>query len=232
MSLFLHGVPVQLTNDSQSCFCRRLSCSVASTPNHLCRIELVRISRDWWRAHTRVDYRDHSLVSHLPQSRWSTLPSTTDGLHSPEDLIGTAVALTAAVRTLGGAIGTAFLSSILLSEGKKKVPTSIGTYAVKAGLPKAEVTPFVAAFYAESPKVAKIPGANAAVLEAAKLGEQFGYAEAFRLVFYTLLPFGILAAALCLSLPSVAKLMTDKVVAPARETSIRKAGDRRGTIKH
>ena len=135
------------------------------------------------------------------------------------------------MRTLGGAIGTAFLSSILTSEGHKKVPTSIGTYAVKAGLPKAEVTPFVAAFYAQSAKVTKIPGVNKAVLAAAKLGEQSGYAEAFRLVFYTLLPFGVLAAALCLSLPSIAKLMTDKVVAPARGTSIRKAGDRRGTIQ-
>lgn len=141
------------------------------------------------------------------------------------------MALTAAVRTLGGAIGTAFLSSVLTSEGHKEVPTSIGAYAVKAGLPEAEVTPFVAAFYAESPKVTKIPGVNEAVLAAAKVGERFGYAEAFRLVFYTLLPFGILAAALCLSLPSIATLMTDKVVAPARGTSIRRAGDRRGTLK-
>lgn len=133
---------------------------------------------------------------------------------------------------MGGAIGTAFLTTILTSEVKKKLPKSIGTYAVKAGLPAAEVTTFVEAFYNESPKVTKIPGVNAAVLAAAKLGEQFGYAEAYRIVLYTLLPFGILAAALCLSLPSIAKLMTDKVVAPARGTSMRKAGDRRGTMKH
>ena len=50
--------------------------------------------------------------------------STIATIACPEDLIGTAVALTAAVRTLGGAVGQAILDSILLDEGKKKVPKS------------------------------------------------------------------------------------------------------------
>ena len=74
---------------------------------------------------------------------------------------------------------------------------------------------------ANHPLLRRSPGVNNTVLEAAKLGLQFGYAESFRLVFYALIPFGVLAAALCLGLPNISTLMTNKVVAPARGASMR-----------
>ena len=131
------------------------------------------------------------------------------------------MALTAAVRTLGGAIGFAILESILESGSKAKVPKSVGVYVLKAGLPKTHVAEFVEAYLNNPTSVEKIPGVNTTILKAAKLGARWGYADSVRPDFYTLAAFGVLAAALCLGLPNVSKFMTNKVVTPARGGSIR-----------
>ena len=138
---------------------------------------------------------------------------------SPQDLIGTAVALTAAIRTIGGAIGFPVVASIIKSAAEKKIPKSIGTYAVKAGLPEKYATKFVKAFYYDPELAAKIPGVTKSILKAAELGQQWGYAKSYDSMFYLLLAFGLVAMGLCLALPDMTKYMTDKVVAPARRTS-------------
>ena len=143
-------------------------------------------------------------------------------MQSPDDLIGTAIALTAAVRTIGGAIGTAVIPSVITSYGYKKVPKAVATYAVKAGFPEypeENLYTFARAFSKDPALVAKIPGVTPRVLKAAELGKQMGYAETYHLMFYILLAFGILATAACAALPNVSKFMTNKVVAQARRSS-------------
>lgn len=80
----------------------------------------------------------------------------------------------------------------------------------------------MAAYTAESPSVAKIPGVNKTILAAAGLGLRWGYAESYHSMFYLLLAFGLLATAICAALPNMSRFMTDKVVAPARRMTNRR----------
>ena len=59
---------------------------------------------------------------------------------------------------------------------------------------------------------------------AAALGERWGYAESFRVVFYALIPFCVVAVGLCAALPNVKRFMTDRVLVETRSGKDRMAG--------
>ncbi|KAJ9608521.1 hypothetical protein H2200_007509 [Cladophialophora chaetospira] len=134
----------------------------------------------------------------------------------PQDLIGTAVALVAAVRTIGGSIGYAVLNNILVSKQKKLIPAMISEYAVKAGLPPSKAGEFAKTFIeivqADPSKATQIP-VDHHILEAAAAGFKQGNAGSAKYVFYGNLAFGVVAILMCLLLPNISKFMTSNVVA-------------------
>lgn len=129
----------------------------------------------------------------------------------PDSLLGTAVSLSLSVRTVGGAIGYSIYYNVFANKLKKALPTNIATFAIGAGLPVTEAEAFVGTFLTKPADIAKIPGVNAAVIEAATLGSRWAYAESLRYVWYTSIAFGCLAIILCLFIPSIRKYSTNRI---------------------
>lgn len=133
--------------------------------------------------------------------------------NSPQDLIGTAISLIASIRTIGAVVGYSIFTSVALGKGSNSVPDAIGAAAIEAGLNPKEVGTFVQVLSDQGTAAAsKLPGVTSSILEAAGAGSQWGYWTAYQTMFYSQIPFGVVIVILCLALPNISKLMTNKVV--------------------
>lgn len=140
------------------------------------------------------------------------VPSTTVALVVvPDSLLATAAALSLSIRTIGGSIGFTIYYNIFLNKLTKALPEMVGEYAVKAGLPLTDATEFVTIFLTAPATIASAPGYSPAVLEGAALGSKWAYANALKYVWYTSIPFGVLAIISCALLPSIKKYQTNRV---------------------
>ena len=101
----------------------------------------------------------------------------------PDALITTCAALSLSVRAVGGAIGYSIYYSVFNKKLTKRLPTLIGEYAVRAGLPLASAELFVGTYLQSQTTVTEIPGVTANVLAAALKGSQWAYAESLHLVW-------------------------------------------------
>ena len=129
----------------------------------------------------------------------------------PDELITTCAALSLSVRAVGGAIGYTIYYNVFVQKLTPRLPTSIATYAIKAGLPPASAEAFVGTLLTDPTKIMSIPGVTAKVLAAATYGSQWAYAESLKYVWYTSIAFGICAIICVAFLPSTAKYQTNRV---------------------
>ncbi|MCJ1473255.1 hypothetical protein MMC13_001906 [Lambiella insularis] len=134
---------------------------------------------------------------------------------SPDHLIGTAMALSIAIRTLGGSIGytSSIYYNIFYTKITDNIPIYIAQYAVEAGLPRASAKAFVQVFVVEPAKAATIQGVTPAILEAAALGSRWAYAESLKYVWYVSIAPGVCSIVVCLFLPNMRKFMTQRIAA-------------------
>ena len=131
----------------------------------------------------------------------------------PDSLLATAVALSLAVRTVGGSIGYSIYYNVLSNKLKSKLPAYIAAHAIQAGLPASDVEVFLTTFLTEPEKVAEFSGVTPAIINAAVLGSRWAYADSLRYVWYTSIAFGSLAIVLCLFMPSIRKYSTNRIAA-------------------
>lgn len=147
---------------------------------------------------------------------------TTAVVASPDNLIATCVALSLCIRTVGGSVGTAIYSNIFDTKLLQRLPTYVATYAGEAGLPPSSAKPFVELFLTAPQNLttpagaAAVPGLTAAVLHGATMGSRWAYAASLKYVWYTSLPFGILACGTCLFLGRSSRFMTNRIAADIR----------------
>jgi hypothetical protein len=140
---------------------------------------------------------------------------------SPEDLIGTAVAISAFVRTIGGVVGFAINNSTRNSQAFQQVPTQVGTYTAKAGLLSSEVVRFVEVFTTSTEAAGRLPGVTPEILQAAAVGSQWGFRYAYRVVYEAKIPFGLVVVVARLFLPNISRVMTNKALKPTRRCTDR-----------
>jgi hypothetical protein len=143
---------------------------------------------------------------------------TTAVTAAPDNIIATCVALSLSIRTVGGSVGTAVNSNIFGTKLKERFPLYVVKYAIAAGLPMSSATKFVELFLTAPQKItpATVPGVTAAVMEGAKIGSRWAYAESLKYIWYTMLPFGILSIVACLSMGNIGKFMTNRIAANIR----------------
>jgi hypothetical protein len=144
---------------------------------------------------------------------------TTAVIASPDNLIATCVALSLSIRTIGGSVGTAIYSNVFKTKLVHNLPKYVAAYAVAAGLPPSSAEPFVVLFLTAPTNLttpagaAEVPGLSPAVIEGATIGTRWAYAESLKYVWYTSLPFGILACITCLMLGKSTRFMTNRIAA-------------------
>lgn len=132
---------------------------------------------------------------------------------SPDDYIATTVALSLAVRVIGGSIGYAVYYNVFVNKLTAKLPEEIAKFAINAGLPLSSATEFVGTFLTVPANVTNVAGVTPAILAAAVKGSQWAYAESLRMVWLVSIPFGICAIISCCFIGNTSTFMTNRVAA-------------------
>ncbi|OCK76057.1 putative major facilitator superfamily transporter [Lepidopterella palustris CBS 459.81] len=138
-------------------------------------------------------------------------PATVAMIGAPDALISTAAALSLSLRAVGGSIGYSIYYNIWVGKLKKKLPTYVAEYAVKAGLPLADVPTFVGTFLTKPEMIAKVPGVTPAILGAAATAVKWAYADSFRYIWYTSIAFGVLTMCAALLIPNTRRFETNRI---------------------
>ncbi|USW54019.1 Putative major facilitator transporter Str1/Tri12 [Septoria linicola] len=128
-----------------------------------------------------------------------------------DHLIATAVALVVTLRFVGGAIGYTIYYAIFTNKITSILPTEVGAYAVGAGLAPADATEFVTTLLTAPAQVATLPCVTPAILVAAAEGSRWAYSKALTYVWYTSIPFGVVALVIAVMQPDIRKWMTSHV---------------------
>lgn len=140
-------------------------------------------------------------------------------MNSPEDLIGTAVALIITIRTIAGTVGYAILYNAYLSRSGKTIPSQMEPRLLKAGLPRSSLADFIKQYIdaVAGGNEQDIPQANAKILAAAEEGFRWGTSQGAQLVYYASIAFGAVAIGLAVCLPNMKPYMTDRVLVHSKK---------------
>jgi hypothetical protein len=132
---------------------------------------------------------------------------------APDDFIATTVALSLAIRVIGGSIGYAIYYNVFVNKLTTNLPKYVAQYALAAGLSPADATAFITAFLTAPTTIADAPGATADIIAAATVGSRWAYAESLKYVWYISIPFGVLAVIACCLIGNTGRFMTNRVAA-------------------
>jgi hypothetical protein len=132
---------------------------------------------------------------------------------SPDDHIASTVALSLAIRVIGGSIGYAIYYNVYVNKLTGQLPKMVAKYAIDAGLPNSSVTEFVGTYLTAPANTSSIHGVTSAILEAASMGERWAYSESLRMVWLVSIPFGVCAILACCFIGNTSQYMTNRVAA-------------------
>ncbi|CAK7237427.1 hypothetical protein SCUCBS95973_009956 [Sporothrix curviconia] len=154
-----------------------------------------------------------SVLTGIGQSGPLTLLVACVQFTAPHAYLSTATGLAFSARAIGGAFGSAVIDAILNGYLNKNYAPAVGAAAVAAGLPESSVAALLADLAAGTVGGDDVPGASAAVWDAAVTASHSQYAHAYRLGWASIIPFVVLATAAVAFLRGVKELMTEKVEA-------------------
>ncbi|OAL39674.1 hypothetical protein AYO20_01071 [Fonsecaea nubica] len=143
----------------------------------------------------------------------TTLPIVFISLCTPDEWIGFATASMGLSRYIGGSAGTAIYTTALTSKASVYIPQMVTAAATQAGLPLDSVPLLLGLLTGATPgqTLASIPGITTEIFQLAYSAFQDAYQHAFRYVFYTSIPFGIVALAAALATKDLSSHLTMKV---------------------
>lgn len=130
---------------------------------------------------------------------------------APDSLIATTVALSLAVRTLGGSIGYTIYYNVFVEKLTAKIPQYVATSAVGAGLPASSAEIFVETLLGAPANVTQVPGVTPAVLQAANMASQSAYADSLAYVWYVSIAFGACAIIASATIGNISKFLTNRI---------------------
>ncbi|KAF1961542.1 MFS general substrate transporter [Byssothecium circinans] len=141
---------------------------------------------------------------------------------APHAFLSTATGLAFSARAIGGAFGSAVISAVINSRLTSHYASDVGSAATAAGLPASSIPALLKAMKAGTATTVRgrgIPGANAEVMRAAWEASYWSYARAYRLGWWSVVPFVALATASVAAMRGVKELMTEKVEATVERES-------------
>ena len=141
---------------------------------------------------------------------------------APHAFLSTATGLAFSARAIGGAFGTAVIYAIVNSRVASNLPGEVSSAAIAAGLPSSSVPALLAGMKGKSASKFRgtgIPGINETIINAAWDASHWSYARAYRLGFWSVVPFVALATIAVLCMRGVKDLMTERVEATVERDS-------------
>jgi hypothetical protein len=135
------------------------------------------------------------------------------GLHVRQTDLGTAVGLIGVFRSLGGSVGNTVFGSILRGVLNGQLAPRIASAAIANGYKAANLDELVPAVIDNAVGVpnafANIPGVTPAIEAATLTAFRSAYAYAFQRVFYSTIPFGVVALVAAFFIADSTKYMTN-----------------------
>lgn len=126
----------------------------------------------------------------------TTLAYVSSGLFVPQGELGVSAGLIGTFRSAGGSVGNAVFSTILNSIINKQLGPRIAVAAIASGFSPSELGTLIPAVIENAVGVpeafANVPGASSAVIAATSQALKDAYAYAFRKVFLSTIPFGVI----------------------------------------
>lgn len=154
------------------------------------------------------------------------------GLHVRPSELGLAVGMLGTFRSMGGSVGNAVFGTILRSVADKELPIQIAKAAVAAGF-KGDLSALIPAVIATGNGVPNafesVQGISPAVVGASMGAFSDAYATAFRMVFYSTIPFGVVATVASLFIKDSTEYMTNHVHVHLVKGGILKASNQYNT---
>lgn len=145
----------------------------------------------------------------------TTLAYVASGLFVPVEELGVSAGLLGTFRSAGGSVGNAIFSTILTSVVNKNLGNNVGAAAVGAGYNPANLGALIPAVIENAVGVpmafAGVPGVTPAVMSATSTAFKESYATAFRTVFYSMVPFGLLAVGIAFFVRDASHLLNNRV---------------------
>lgn len=137
-------------------------------------------------------------------------------LHVRQSDLGLALGLFGAARNLGGSIGTAVFLTILNGSVSGRLATNIPAAAASAGYGAHDTANLIAAVRGAAIGIPDSfqglqPPISDAAAAAAIQAFRTSYAAAYKIVFYSTIPFGVLSFVACLFIRDAGKYMTNHV---------------------
>ena len=130
---------------------------------------------------------------------------------APHAFLSTATGLAFSARAIGGAFGSAVINAIINGRLSSHYANDVGSAAIGAGLPASSVGALLAGM--ETGETAAVPGISQEILLAAMEASRWSYARAYRLGWWSVVPFVVLATVAVACMKGVKDLMTEKVEA-------------------
>lgn len=130
---------------------------------------------------------------------------------TPDAFIATTVALSLAIRVIGGSIGYSIYYNVFATKLTAKLPILIAEFANKAGLPLESLELFVVTLLTNPAEIMSVPGVTPAILEAAGMGSRWAYADALAYVWYVSVAFGVCSIIACCFLGNVRPYLTHRI---------------------
>lgn len=145
----------------------------------------------------------------------TTLAYVASGLFVPVEELGVSAGLLGTFRSAGGSVGNAIFSTILTSVVNKNLGNNIAAAALGAGYSPTNLETLIPAVINNAVGVpmafASVPGVTPAVMAATSTAFKESYATAFRMVFYSTIPFGILAVGVAFFVRDASHLLNNQV---------------------
>ncbi|CAI6328806.1 unnamed protein product [Periconia digitata] len=148
---------------------------------------------------------------------------------APHAFLSTATGLAFSARAIGGAFGSAVINAVINSRLNSHYASDVGSAAISAGLPASSVPALLKAMAAGTQTTVTgrgVQGATAEVMSAAWQASYWSYARAYRLGWWSVVPFVALATVSVAAMRGVKELMTEKVEATVERNTPDEAGEK------
>lgn len=139
-------------------------------------------------------------------------------LCTPDRFIALSISLCGAVRALGGSIGVTIFNSIYSSKTSHFLPKMVSQVLIESGFSQhtvAQAVPQIltAVGAGNAEAILQIPGMTLEIATKIEHGVQVAFADSFRFIWYTIIPFAAVSIGFSLFLKSTKEQMTNVVAA-------------------
>ncbi|EMC94738.1 hypothetical protein BAUCODRAFT_25864 [Baudoinia panamericana UAMH 10762] len=164
-----------------------------------------------------------NVISGLGQAGPLTLIPALVQFTAPHAYLSTATGFAFSARAIGGAFGSAVLDAIINGKLAGTWAPKVSAAAIGAGLPATSI-PALLEGLETGVGLTKVPGITPAILGAAADASHWAYAHAYRLAWWSIFPFVIIALVAVLCLKGVKELMTERVEASVEKEVVHEKG--------